>query len=139
MEDYEKQRKQWKTERRIGIGILVAMFAVTVFIALKDSSSEEHAEPEAKREAIDNEMLKMDSPKSLSLPISYSEYYQEGYVNGFEAGQEDTNDGDYQAGFDDSNPYSGQHALDYSNGYNAGYEDGYEETIDFGNEDDEPL
>lgn len=62
--------------------------------------------------------------------IEKDPYYQEGYEKGLSDGQEDTNDGDYHAGFDDSNKYSGKEGASYRDGYNHGYEDGYEEVVE---------
>lgn len=137
MNNYEKQRKQWRTERRWGIGILVAMFAATAYFALRDDTpSSIKPLPQAVE---GTKPIGNDSVKSLLQPVEYSEWYKEGYAKGYAAGEEDTNDGDYHAGFDDSNPYSGKQAADYCAGYNDGYEDGYEEIIETGDGEEEPI
>ena len=137
MNNYEKQRKQWRTERKWGIGMLVAMFAITAYLALTDDTPSP-SKPTTPQSVEKAQPIGTDTVKSLLKPIEYSEWYKEGYANGYAAGEEDTNDGDHHAGFDDSNPYSGKQAADYCAGYNDGYEDGYEEIIELGNGEEEP-
>lgn len=130
-----KLRHQRKVDAVWGISIIILIFGLTAYFALKDDNTvpKDNFVPTTKSTSTVS-----DSVKSINDPPQYSEFYYLGYKNGYAAGEEDTNDGDYMAGYDDSNNYSGQNALDYCLGYNHGYEVAYEEIAEF-SENEEPI
>lgn len=130
-----KLRHQRKVEAYWGIGIIVLIFLLTAYFALRDEKTE--PKQDIVPTFVSTEKVS-DSIKSVKQEITYSEYYEIGYAKGYAAGEEDTNDGDYMAGYDDTNPYKGENSADYTLGYNHGYEDAYEEMAEH-SDDEEPL
>lgn len=130
-----KLRHQRKVDAVWGICIISLIFGLTAYFAL---SEDESVPKDNYVPTTNSSTIVTDTVKSLNDHTAYSEFYHIGYANGYAAGEEDTNDGDYMAGYDDSNNFKGRDAEDYCLGYNHGYEDAYEEIAEY-NENEEPL
>ena len=130
-----KLRHQRKVDAVWGISIIFLIFGLTAYFALRDDDT---APKDNSVPTTISSSIVSDTVKTVNDTTNYSEFYHIGYEKGYAAGEEDTNDGDYMAGYDDSNNYSGKNAEDYCLGYNHGYEDAYEEMAEH-NENEEPL
>lgn len=137
MNHNKTERRRHRVDAYWGIGILVVMFGLTFYFGLKEDKKPSTPSIPIQENETSDITVRQDSVKSLKERIVYSEFYEEGYKKGYAAGEEDTNDGDYRSGFDNSNTYKGQQSYDYCMGYERGYEDAYEEIIDTSDDDEE--
>lgn len=137
MKSREKE-KHSKIKNFFAAIIAIMIFFPFVYAFYKDykESTTGNNRPSSEQATNNGKVINsIDSVKPSSYCLEYSDGYKEGYEKGYAAGEEDTNDGEYRAGYDDSNPYKGKKALDYCEGYEHGYEDAFEEIIETSDED----
>ena len=133
----EERNKYSRAKGFITILVSLMIFAPFVYAFYKDyevstekSSQEDNIQTNIQKQA-------MDTISHFRYKTEYSKWYNEGYEKGYASGEEDTNDGEYRAGYDNTNPYKDTKAAEYCEGYDHGYEDAFEEIIETSDEDGE--